>query len=124
MQYKDVTREWREKQLKKQNGKCLICKKELSLKGARSGRAVIDHCHLTGKSRHLLCMTCNMGLGMFHDDPELLVSAVVYLKLHCTRSEQRVKEFWGKKEEKRFENVASRLGTSWDKLEQALSQVT
>lgn len=42
----------------------------------------IDHDHVTGKFRDVLCNTCNAGLGMFHDNLELLKKAVTYLEFH------------------------------------------
>ncbi|MGD0290750.1 MAG: endonuclease domain-containing protein [Candidatus Binataceae bacterium] len=38
-----------------------------------------DHCHKTNRQRGLLCSSCNMGLGLFRDDPALLASAIKYL---------------------------------------------
>ena len=39
----------------------------------------IDHCHKTGKVRGLLCNNCNAGLGLFHDNIEILQKAIDYL---------------------------------------------
>lgn len=41
---------------------------------------VIDHCHVTGKVRGLLCNGCNTALGAFQDDPKVLRRAISYLK--------------------------------------------
>lgn len=53
-------------------GKCAIC-------GESEKRLVVDHCHNTNVIRGALCVNCNSGLGMFQDDPELLLAAIEYL---------------------------------------------
>lgn len=54
------------------NGKCGICKD-------RDFEA-IDHDHETGQVRGLLCNQCNMSLGGFKDNIEVLEAAIAYLK--------------------------------------------
>lgn len=58
-----------------QKGACAICK-------VTGRRLVIDHDHITGKRRQLLCDTCNHGLGRFKDSIPLLKEAVAYLERH------------------------------------------
>jgi hypothetical protein len=60
---------------KEQNGVCAICKEENSL----HGKLYVDHEHLTGEVRGLLCVRCNTGIGMFLDSTERLQSAIKYL---------------------------------------------
>jgi len=40
----------------------------------------VDHDHETGKFRGTLCHGCNTGLGLFGEDPEVLMRAAQYLK--------------------------------------------
>lgn len=58
----------------KHSGKCDICGVEDKLR--------IDHDHLTGKIRGLLCNECNLGLGKFQDDVSRLREAAVYVERH------------------------------------------
>lgn len=60
-----------------QNGVCAICK-EFKLH-ANKTRLSIDHCHITGKVRGLLCDNCNKGIGLLKDNKELVFSAYEYL---------------------------------------------
>lgn len=61
---------WHSLIAKREDG-CAIC-------GSRT-KLVIDHCHKTSAIRGVLCHTCNIGLGMFHDDPDKLANAISYL---------------------------------------------
>ena len=60
-----------------QGGCCKICNAHQS--EMKRGLAV-DHCHVTGKIRGLLCSNCNTSLGKFKDDVELLKKAIKYLE--------------------------------------------
>ena len=55
-----------------QEGRCLICNRTTQLH--------VDHDHVNSRIRGLLCGPCNTGLGMFGDDPRLLMVAAQYLK--------------------------------------------
>jgi hypothetical protein len=57
--------------LARQAGRCAIC--------AKGTRLFVDHCHLTGKVRGLLCMQCNAGLGYYADNPDMLRAAASFL---------------------------------------------
>lgn len=76
-----VSREWLDEQLEKQGGACAICRASFEEVGP-----CVDHDHVTGAVRALLCSTCNTGLGHFHDDPELLRAAIRYLSPSLTVS--------------------------------------
>lgn len=63
----------------KQKGVCHICFKPSKTKSGVDKRLSIDHDHQTGGVRGLLCSKCNLGLGLFEDNPELLKKAGEYL---------------------------------------------
>jgi hypothetical protein len=44
----------------------------------------IDHDHVTGRVRGLLCKHCNVGLGMMKDSSEVLNKAADYLSRNTT----------------------------------------
>ncbi len=67
-----------EEMLETQAGLCAICC-ETCISGKRLS---VDHNHSSGAVRGLLCARCNFGLGYFRDRPDLLESAIEYLKLH------------------------------------------
>lgn len=60
----------------KQGGVCAICKLPELLKK----RLAVDHCHITGKIRGLLCGNCNRALGQFQDSPVITQAATDYLR--------------------------------------------
>jgi hypothetical protein len=71
-----VTWEQVEAQREFQHHQCAICFSPFNY----AGRAPhIDHDHVTGRVRGLLCGKCNPGLGYFNDDYALLASAARYL---------------------------------------------
>jgi hypothetical protein len=51
-------------ELRKQNGKCLIC-------GRKMTSPQVDHDHKTGKYRGILCIPCNNGLGVYEKKKDL-----------------------------------------------------
>ena len=57
-----------------QGSLCLLCR-------VRPPKHV-DHDHLTGKVRGLLCSGCNQGLGNFKDDAARLRAAADYVERH------------------------------------------
>lgn len=61
------------KMFQDQKGLCAICNKPLI-------NPHIDHDHVTKRSRGLLCPNCNWILGYAHDNPEILESAIKYLR--------------------------------------------
>jgi hypothetical protein len=42
----------------------------------------IDHDHVTGAVRGLLCNDCNMAFGYLHEDPERILDLLAYALKH------------------------------------------
>ena len=66
-----------EQRLKEQGNVCAICGTDTP--GGR-GAFHADHDHIKEKPRGVLCHSCNVGLGHFSDDIELIQAALDYLK--------------------------------------------
>lgn len=66
-----------------QSGQCAICKTGDSHHS--STKLNVDHSHLTGKVRSLLCGKCNKALGLVNDSTELLSAMIDYLTFHEER---------------------------------------
>lgn len=75
-----ISQEEYEVLIEKQGDSCAIC--QTMEPGGRHNTWHIDHDHVTGKVRGLLCWLCNSGLGKFKDDSYLLGKAVKYLENH------------------------------------------
>lgn len=58
-----------------QQGKCAICLGDFP----DSKSIHVDHNHVTGQVRELLCVNCNRGIGSFRDNTLLLSKAIEYL---------------------------------------------
>jgi hypothetical protein len=72
-----------EAMFERQGGACAICK--------RTGVTLcVDHCHLTGQVRGLLCTQCNCAIGLCRDDPALLRAAAEYLQ--AARDRQKAQD--------------------------------
>lgn len=67
-----------------QNGVCAICKKAETSHGQAKTlrRLAVDHNHLTGEIRELLCNRCNTTLGRINEDLDLLEEMKNYLIKH------------------------------------------
>lgn len=75
--YKLTIREYQE-MYDNQNGLCAICG-GISSNGRR---LCVDHNHDNGKIRALLCDNCNVGIGRFKDDKNMVYKAYLYLEKH------------------------------------------
>ena len=73
-----------DKKWEEQKSHCAICNKPLNLDVKHNGaKAHADHEHTDPpKPRKILCGNCNIGLGNFQDNPELLRKAAAYVEKH------------------------------------------
>lgn len=74
-----------EEMLHAQGGVCAVCGCPERASDGASGKTrdlAIDHDHVTGVIRALLCSNCNRALGLFNDSADLLAKAVEYLDRH------------------------------------------
>lgn len=62
-----------ESMLEAQKGQCAICKKSMAT-------VTVDHDHELNLVRGLLCSSCNLALGLLHENIDTLASAIQYLK--------------------------------------------
>lgn len=63
-----------------QNGCCIICEKPISF-----DLIFIDHRHLDGKIRELLCPACNTFVGHIENKRHLVDKIIKYLEKHNVR---------------------------------------
>jgi Recombination endonuclease VII len=63
-----------------QNSLCAICKQKetRTIKGGKISALAVDHCHDTKLVRGLLCYACNVGIGFFKHNSEVLRNAALY----------------------------------------------
>lgn len=81
-----TTLEWYWEQYRQQEGRCAIC--ETDSPGRNQIHFHVDHDHACCPGsyscgnciRGLLCNTCNLGLGLFKDNPESFRNAIAYLQ--------------------------------------------
>lgn len=77
-----ITYEVKLKMIEEQNGCCALCRQPFENEKATH----VDHCHITGKIRDILCRNCNTALGSFGDSIQLLQRAMNYLLHHAKKN--------------------------------------
>lgn len=70
----DLTLEELNRMIEERSNLCDICKEQMPTPN-------VDHNHMTGKVRGLLCWGCNIGLGKFKDNISSLKRAINYLEV-------------------------------------------
>ena len=70
--------------IKEQGNICFLCEKEFESNFKEVGKIYpcIDHCHLTGKIRKLLCSNCNTALGLIKENKKTLKNMIKYIVQH------------------------------------------
>jgi hypothetical protein len=74
--YHGITLEKYTNMIQSQDYKCKICSARLN----GDSKTHLDHCHVTGRLRAMLCTNCNTGLGAFRDNITNLQQAITYLQ--------------------------------------------
>ncbi len=77
-----ATEEEKAELVRMQGGRCAICNRVLVEKH-------LDHDHVTGLTRAVLCRGCNHMLGNAQDDPDRLEAGAAYLRKMKARGEAR-----------------------------------
>lgn len=60
----------------KQGFKCAACENGFD----STVRANVDHCHVSGMVRGILCSNCNWALGLMKENPESIRKLAVYIE--------------------------------------------
>ena len=78
----DISLEEYDQMVELQGDKCALC--PATKPGGKHNNAnwCVDHDHVTGKVRELLCNDCNMVLGIIKDSPEHLGRMITYILKH------------------------------------------
>jgi 5-methylcytosine-specific restriction endonuclease McrA len=64
-----------QRMLDAQGGRCAICgNKPVTI------RLAVDHDHVTGRVRGLLCRRCNRALGLWEGDPQKMRNLIGYVR--------------------------------------------
>lgn len=63
-------------------------KSNIKLKSKGQGLAV-DHDHITGEVRALLCIPCNSAIGQLKEDPNIIMNAMQYVIEQQSKRERK-----------------------------------
>ena len=74
-----ITVEDFDRMLAEQNNVCKLCGQQEKHKSKRN--LTVDHCHITGKVRGLLCHRCNCTIGLARENVTVLKKMINYLEV-------------------------------------------
>jgi hypothetical protein len=84
--YYGMTPEHYAAMITEQHGVCAICHQpETAMFNGQPKVMHVDHDHISGAIRGLLCGNCNNGLGHFKDSPQTLRAAADYIQAHAAK---------------------------------------
>ena len=75
-----LTAEEYDEMLNRQSSQCACCGTDKP--GGKHNVFCVDHDHVTGAVRDLLCKDCNIVLGIVQDSPEHLMRLIQYIARH------------------------------------------
>ena len=78
----DISLEEYDQMVELQGDKCALCPATKPGGKHDNGNWFVDHDHVTGKVRELLCNDCNLVLGIIKDSPEHLGRMITYILKH------------------------------------------
>ena len=76
-----INRKEYDRLFKQQNGGCAICGDPPQSHMGGEAMFSVDHDHISGRVRGLVCRLCNSALGFARDNPELLERMARYLRV-------------------------------------------
>lgn len=79
----NLTRDEYDAMRQAQTGLCASCGRPETRTNLRNGDVLdlaVDHDHVTGQVRALLCSSCNIALGLLQDDPERIEQLLRYIQ--------------------------------------------
>lgn len=69
----------------KQEGKCAICEKHQS---TIKNSLCVDHNHITGEIRGLICQPCNLIVGLCNERIEVLLNTIEYINSYVRKAQK------------------------------------
>jgi hypothetical protein len=103
-----------EDMIKNQNYECNICSKKFNNK-IKSLTACVDHDHETGKTRSILCLSCNAALGFIKENIISISNMHDYLYKHKT--DEQIEKYGIIKPEKKLKQLKEKIKLVENQLE-------